>query len=163
MPGIQGGPLMHVIAGKALAFGEALKQDFNKYCKQIVDNAKTLAGEMKNKGYKLVSNGTDTHLILIDLTEKNISGKLAERKLEDAGITTNKNMVPFDTRSPMITSGIRIGTPALTTRGMKEAEMITISDLIDAVISDPENNNLIAKVKCKVEELCTKFKLYPSL
>jgi len=163
MPGIQGGPLMHVIAGKALAFGEALKPDFSIYCKQIVNNAKTLAEEMKNKGYKLVSNGTDTHLILIDLTEKNISGKLAEKKLEHAGITTNKNMVPFDTRSPMITSGIRIGTPALTTRGMKEAEMIIIADLIDRVISDPENDNIINVVKTKVEELCSKFKLYPSL
>ena len=163
MPGIQGGPLMHVIAGKALAFGEALKPSFKKYCKQIILNAKTLSNEMKSKNYKLVSNGTDTHLILIDLTEKNISGKVAERKLEEAGITTNKNMVPFDKRSPMITSGIRIGTPALTTRGMKEKEMVIIADLIDQVISNPDNNQIIAKVKYKVIELCSEFKLYPSL
>ena len=163
MPGIQGGPLMHVIAGKALAFGEALKPSFKKYCKQIILNAKTLSNEMKSKNYKLVSNGTDTHLILIDLTEKNISGKVAERKLEEAGITTNKNMVPFDKRSPMITSGIRIGTPALTTRGMKEKEMVIIADLIDKVISNPDNNQIITKVKYKVIELCSEFKLYPSL
>jgi len=163
MPGIQGGPLMHVIAGKALAFGEALKPEFKDYCKEVVSNAKVLADEMKKKDYTLVSNGTDTHLILIDLTNKGISGKLAEKKLEEAGITTNKNMIPFDTKSPMITSGIRIGTPALTTRGMGKEEMIKIAYLIDKVLSDIDNENIIKNTKTSVEELCATFELYPSI
>ncbi len=120
MPGVQGGPLMHVIAGKAVAFGEAMQPNFTTYCRQIVKNAQTLAETLLNLGYEIVSGGTDTHLILVDLTKKGISGKKAEISLEASGITTNKNMVPFDERSPMITSGIRIGTPALTSRGMKE-------------------------------------------
>ena len=163
MPGIQGGPLMHVIAGKALAFGEALKPDFKNYCKQIIKNASVLADEMKKRDYKLISDGTDTHLILIDLTDKNISGKLAEQKLELAGITTNKNMIPFDTRSPMITSGIRIGTPALTTRGMCESEMLLIADMIDRVILNYDNEKMINDIKNEVENLCKTFNLYPSL
>ena len=163
MPGIQGGPLMHVIAGKALAFGEALKPEFRDYCEKVVSNAKVLADEMKKKDYTLVSGGTDTHLILIDLTNKEISGKLAEQKLEEAGITTNKNMIPFDTKSPMITSGIRIGTPALTTRGMGKEEMIVIAQLIDNVLSDIDNENNISKTKKSVEELCNDFELYPSI
>jgi|TARA_B100001540_G_scaffold46358_1_gene41374 glycine hydroxymethyltransferase len=163
MPGIQGGPLMHVIAGKALAFGEALKPEFRDYCEKVVSNAKVLADEMKKKDYTLVSGGTDTHLILIDLTNKEISGKLAEQKLEEAGITTNKNMIPFDTKSPMITSGIRIGTPALTTRGMGKEEMIVIAQLIDNVLSDIDNENNINKTKKSVEELCNDFELYPSI
>ena len=163
MPGIQGGPLMHVIAGKALAFGEALKPDFKNYCKQIIKNASVLADEMKKRDYKLISDGTDTHLILIDLTDKNISGKLAEQKLELAGITTNKNMIPFDTRSPMITSGIRIGTPALTTRGMCESEMLLIADMIDRVILNYDNEKMINDIKNEVENLCKAFNLYPSL
>tara|TARA_Y100000996_G_scaffold142517_1_gene109170 strand:+ start:2145 stop:3443 length:1299 start_codon:yes stop_codon:yes gene_type:complete len=163
MPGIQGGPLMHVIAGKALAFGEALKPEFKDYCEKVVSNAKVLADEMKKKDYTLVSGGTDTHLILIDLTNKEISGKLAEQKLEEAGITTNKNMIPFDTKSPMITSGIRIGTPALTTRGMGKEEMIVIAQLIDNVLSDIDNENNINKIKKSVEELCDEFELYPSI
>ena len=163
MPGIQGGPLMHVIAGKALAFGEALKPEFRDYCEKVVSNAKVLADEMKKKDYTLVSDGTDTHLILIDLTNKEISGKLAEQKLEEAGITTNKNMIPFDTKSPMITSGIRIGTPALTTRGMGKEEMIVIAQLIDNVLSDIDNENNISKTKKSVEELCNDFELYPSI
>ena len=163
MPGIQGGPLMHVIAGKALAFGEALKPSFKAYCQQIIDNAKVLGDEMINKGYELVSGGTDTHLVLIDLTNKDISGKLAEQKLELAGITTNKNMVPFDKRSPMITSGIRIGTPALTTRGMKQSEMIYIAELIDQVISNIDNEQILNNVRISVEDLCDQFKLYPSI
>ena len=118
---------------------------------------------MKKKDYRLISDGTDTHLILIDLTNKNISGKKAEQKLEEAGITTNKNMIPFDKRSPMITSGIRIGTPALTTRGMKEDQMIYIADLIDKVISDYDNDAVILKVKNEVKNLCDSFKLYPFL
>ena len=131
MPGMQGGPLMHVIAGKAVAFGEAIQPDFIEYCLQIVKNAQILAETLLNLGYEIVSGGTDTHLILVDLTKKGISGKNAEIALEAAGITTNKNMVPFDEKSPMITSGIRIGTPALTSRGMKEDEMVKIANLID--------------------------------
>ena len=163
MPGIQGGPLMHVIAGKALAFGEALKPDFKEYCKKIVANSKILCSELKRRDYKIVSGGTDTHLILIDLTNKNITGKLAEKKLESAGITTNKNMIPFDEKSPMITSGIRIGTPALTTRGMGLDEMVKIASLIDKVISNIDNDDIIGNVKNEVLELCSKFDLYPSL
>ena len=131
MTGIQGGPLMHVIAGKAIAFKEALEPSYKEYCSQIVSNASSLANKMNELGYDLVSKGTDTHLILIDLSNKNITGRLAENRLEEAGITTNKNMVPYDQKSPFVTSGIRIGTPALTTRGMKENEMIFIADLID--------------------------------
>jgi glycine hydroxymethyltransferase len=163
MPGIQGGPLMHSIAGKALAFGEALNSSFKKYCKEIVVNAKALANALQRKNYNLVSGGTDTHLVLIDLSNKNISGKLAENRLEEAGITTNKNMVPFDKRSPMITSGIRIGTPALTTRGMGVGEMEQIATLIDLVINNIDDDLVISKVKSSVIELCDSFKLYPHL
>jgi len=163
MPGIQGGPLMHSIAGKALAFGEALKPSFRKYCKKIVKNAQTLANELQKMNYSLVSGGTDTHLVLIDLSNKNITGKKAENKLEEAGITTNKNMVPFDLKSPMVTSGIRIGTPALTTRGMGETEMKKIAKLIDLVIKNIDDDLVISKVKSSVIELCNSFKLYPNL
>jgi len=163
MPGIQGGPLMHSIAGKALAFGEALNSSFKKYCKEIVVNAKALADSLQKKNYNLVSGGTDTHLVLIDLSNKSISGKLAENRLEEAGITTNKNMVPFDKRSPMITSGIRIGTPALTTRGMGVSEMEQIATLIDLVINNIDDDLVISKVKSSVIELCDSFKLYPHL
>ena len=163
MPGIQGGPLMHVIAGKALAFGEALKPEFKDYCNKIVLNSKMLAQELIKKGYSLVSGGTDTHLILIDLTNKNLTGKIAEKRLEEAGITTNKNMVPFDTKSPMITSGIRIGTPAITTRGMGQEEMILIADLIDKVLNNIEDDSIISSVKNSVEELCKNHQLYPHL
>ena len=163
MPGIQGGPLMHVIAGKALAFGEALKPEFKNYCTKIVSNAKTLAEELIQKDYSVISGGTDTHLILIDLTTKNITGKNAEQRLEEAGITTNKNMIPFDKKSPMVTSGIRIGTPALTTRGMGKNEMIIIAKLIDKVLSSIEDDSVISAVKDEVEELCSHFELYPHL
>ena len=163
MPGIQGGPLMHSIAGKALAFGEALKPSFKEYCKKIVSNAQTLANELQKMDYSLVSGGTDTHLVLIDLSNKNITGKKAENRLEEAGITTNKNMVPFDLKSPMVTSGIRIGTPALTTRGMGETEMKNIAKLIDLVIKDIDDDLVISKVKSSVIELCNSFKLYPNL
>jgi glycine hydroxymethyltransferase len=163
MPGMQGGPLMHSIAGKALAFGEALKPSFKIYSKKIVTNAKVLAEALKVMGYDLVSGGTDTHLVLIDLSNKNISGKLAERRLEEAGITTNKNMVPFDLKSPMVTSGIRIGTPAITTRGMGDKEMKEIAKLIDLVISNIENDSVIDNVKSSVVELCDSFELYPHL
>ncbi len=160
MPGIQGGPLMHSIAGKAVAFGEALQPDFVNYCKKVVNNAQTLAKTLLNLGYDLISGGTDTHLVLIDLTKKDISGKKAENVLEQAGITTNKNMVPFDKKSPLITSGIRIGTPALTTRGFGENEMIEIAKLIDNVISDINNPQVIKNTQKKVYELCSMFPLY---
>ena len=163
MPGIQGGPLMHVIAGKAIAFKEALEPNFKEYSKNVVKNAKVLANALIDLGYELVSGGTDTHVILIDLTNKNISGKVAENRLEEAGITTNKNMIPYDTKSPMITSGIRIGTPALTTRGMGENEMKHIGEMIDQVISNIDNKEIIKSVKNKVEKLCNSFPLYANL
>ena len=163
MPGIQGGPLMHIIAAKAVAFGEALKPEFKEYTKSVVKNAKTMAEEFMSLDYHLISGGTDTHVMLIDLTNKNITGKAAERALEKAGITVNKNMVPFDQRSPFITSGIRIGTPAITTRGMGIAEMREIIKLIDSVINDHENESLIENVKNSVQELCSNFPLYDEL
>ena len=163
MPGIQGGPLMHSIAGKAIAFKEALEPSFKTYSKQIVLNAKTLASELQSMDYKLVSDGTDTHLVLIDLSNKNITGKHAENRLEEAGITTNKNMVPFDKNSPMVTSGIRIGTPALTTRGMGIGEMKIIAGLINLVLKDIDNDLVISKVQSSVIELCSSFELYPNL
>ncbi|HIN97519.1 MAG TPA: serine hydroxymethyltransferase [Candidatus Marinimicrobia bacterium] len=163
MPGIQGGPLMHIIAAKAVAFGEALKPEFLEYSRQIVDNAKNMAEEFLSRGYHLVSGGTDTHLILIDLTEKGITGKKAENALEKVGITVNKNMVPFDQKSPFVTSGIRIGTPAVTTRGMKEDEMKTIVALIDKVISSPDSEDLLSTVMSEVLDLCRDFPLYRDL
>ena len=163
MPGIQGGPLMHVIAGKAIAFKEALNPEFKQYCKQIISNAHTLAISMQNLGYKLISGGTDTHLILIDLSDRGITGKIAEKRLEEAGITTNKNMIPYDEKSPFITSGIRIGTPALTSRGMKDQEMILISELIDKVLSNIDNDNIIKEVNKEVIDLCKSFKLYENI
>tara|TARA_Y100001968_G_scaffold160394_1_gene146612 strand:+ start:606 stop:1901 length:1296 start_codon:yes stop_codon:yes gene_type:complete len=160
MPGIQGGPLMHVIAGKAVAFKEASTLEFKKYCDKIIKNAKAFEEEFLSLGYDLVSGGTDTHLLLIDLSKKNISGKKAENSLELVGITTNKNMVPFDEKSPMITSGIRIGTPSLTTRGMNEDEMKVIARLIDKIITNVDNENVFKKVKEEVKELSGKFPLY---
>ena len=163
MPGIQGGPLMHIIAAKAVAFGEALKPEFSEYARQIVDNAKSMAEEFLSRGYHLVSGGTDTHLVLIDLTEKGITGKKAENALEKVGITVNKNMVPFDQKSPFVTSGIRIGTPAVTTRGMKEDEIKTIVALIDKVISSPDSEDLLSTVMSEVLDLCRDFPLYRDL
>ena len=163
MPGIQGGPLMHIIAAKALAFREALDPSFKVYAQNIIDNSKTMANELLSKDYKLISGGTDTHVILIDLTNKNVTGKSAEKALEKAGITVNKNMVPFDERSPFITSGIRIGSPAITTRGMGVDEMIKIVDFIDEVIKDIENDNVINNVKSKVKSLCKSFPIYREL
>jgi glycine hydroxymethyltransferase len=160
MPGIQGGPLMHVIAGKAVAFGEALKTPYIQYCEKIVKNAQILAETLLNLGYDIVSGGTDTHLVLIDLTKKGISGKKAEITLEEAGITTNKNMVPFDERSPMVTSGIRIGTPAVTTRGFQENEMIQVANLIDNVIQNIQDETIIQNTRNSVSELCTQFPIY---
>ncbi len=160
MPGIQGGPLMHVIAGKAVAFGEALKTPYIQYCEQIVKNAQILAETLLNLGYDIVSGGTDTHLVLIDLTKKGISGKKAEITLEEAGITTNKNMVPFDERSPMVTSGIRIGTPAVTTRGFQENEMVQVANLIDNVIQNIQDETIIKNTRNSVSELCAQFPIY---
>ena len=163
MPGMQGGPLMHIISAKALAFGEALKQDFKKYAQKIVDNAKTMAILLMELDYDLVSNGTDTHVVLIDLTNKNISGKEAEKVLEAAGITVNKNMVPFDQRSPFVTSGIRIGTPAITTRDMGKEEMKEIVRMIDSIIKDSKNIENIHQVKAEVKNLCESYPIYKEL
>ena len=163
MPGVQGGPLMHIIAAKAVAFGEALRPEFKEYAQQIVDNAKFMADEFISRSYKLISGGTDTHVILIDLTNKKITGKAAEKSLEKAGVTVNKNMIPFDEKSPFVTSGIRIGTPAVTTRGMKNDEMKKIVSLIDRVIINPDDDNNLSSVKAKVNELCKFFPLYPEL
>jgi len=160
MPGIQGGPLMHVIAAKAVAFGEALTEEFDKYIQQVLKNAKALANALMEKGYNLVSGGTDNHLMLIDLRNKNVTGKQAESALDKAGITVNKNAVPFDTQPPLITSGIRIGTPAMTTRGMKEEEMKIIAEFIDRVISNINNEDVINKVKQEVKEFTSRFPLF---
>jgi len=159
-PGSQGGPLMHVIAAKAVAFGEALQPDFKEYQKQVKANAKVMAEEFINLGYDLVSGGTDNHLILVDLRSKGLTGKVAEESLDEAGITVNKNMVPFDTESPFVTSGIRIGTPALTTRGFKENEFRSVVELIDQVLQKPEDEANRVKVKQQVREMCEKFPLY---
>ena len=161
MPGVQGGPLMHVIAGKAVAFREALTPGWRDYQKQIVKNAAALAAALIERGYRLVSGGTDTHLMLVDLTSRNITGKDAQEALDRAWITVNKNTVPFETKSPMVTSGIRIGTPAVTTRGMREAEMIEIARLIDRVLSDLGSSAVEAKVRGEVQELTNRFPLYP--
>jgi len=163
MPGIQGGPLMHIIAAKAVAFGEALQPDFTVYTQQIIDNAKAMANEFLSRDYDLVSGGTDTHIILIDLTKKAITGKAAENALEKAGITVNKNMVPFDKRSPFISSGIRIGTPAVTTRGMTRDDMVKIVALIDTIIEKPNDEDNIVRVKAEVNDLCSSFPLYSEL
>lgn len=163
MPGIQGGPLMHIIMAKAVAFGEALEDSFKDYAVQIIKNSQRLAAKMVEKGYDIVSGGTDNHLMLIDLTNKNITGKQAENSLGEAGITVNKNMVPFDTRSPFVTSGIRIGTPAMTTRGMKEDEMDQIAGFIDRVICKYEDAGVLAEVREEVKQLCSRFPLYNGL
>ena len=163
MPGIQGGPLMHIIAAKAVAFGEALQPDFTVYTQQVVDNAKAMANEFLSRDYELISGGTDTHVILIDLSNKAITGKVAENALEKAGITVNKNMVPFDERSPFITSGIRIGTPAITTRCMTQDDMVKIVALIDSVIEKPDDEGNIVRVKAEVNDLCSSFPLYSEL
>lgn len=160
MPGIQGGPLMHIIAAKAIAFGEALKPEFKVYCQKVIDNAKALARALIGYGFDLVSGGTDNHLVLIDLHNKNISGKKAETLLESIGITSNKNMVPFDDRSPFVTSGMRLGTPALTSRGFTEEDMRQIAAIIDHVISDPENEAVLEQAKNDVKNLVANHPLY---
>jgi len=163
IPGIQGGPLMHVIAGKAVAFKEALQPDFESYGKQVIKNAQTLAATLVKLGYHIISDGTDNHLMLADLRSKNVTGKDTQEALDESGITVNKNAVPFDDKSPLITSGIRIGTPALTTRGMKEPEMEYIGELIDEVIVNIRKKDVYATVAKKVEELCRRFPLYAEL
>ncbi len=159
MPGIQGGPLMHIIAAKAVAFKEALEPEFKIYTQQIKINAYRLAENLISKGYKIISNGTDNHLMLLDLRNKNISGKDAQESLDLAGITVNKNAVPFDDKSPLVTSGIRIGTPALTSRGMKENEMDKIAELIDKVILNPSSQIVIQEVKKEIEIFTAPFPL----
>ncbi len=159
-PGIQGGPLMHVIAAKAVAFKEAMQPAFAEYQKQVISNARVLSTELMNRGYDLVSGGTDNHLMLVDLTKREITGKEAEEALVKAGITVNKNTIPFETRSPFVTSGIRIGVPAATTKGMKEAEMKQIASLIDRALKDRASEESLASIKNEVRELCARFPFY---
>lgn len=163
MPGIQGGPLMHVIAAKAVSFKEALENNFLDYAKQVIKNAQAMANKLITMDYKVISGGTDNHLMLIDLRNKNISGKAAQETLDEVGITCNKNSVPFDDKSPLVTSGIRIGTPALTTRGMKESEMERIADMINKVISAPKDERIKKEVSEEVKNLTSGFKLYDDL
>ena len=160
-PGIQGGPLMHIIAAKAVCFKEAMEPSFAGYQRQIAANAKRLAASISGHGFRLVSGGTDNHLMLVDVFSKGLTGKVAEAALGKASITVNKNAIPFDQNPPMVASGIRIGTPAVTTRGMQEAEMDQIGDLIARVLSAPENDRTLATVKSEVERLCRRFPLYP--
>jgi glycine hydroxymethyltransferase len=163
-PGVQGGPLVHIIAAKAVSFGEALRDDFKTYQQQIVTNAMTLAETLAESGLRLVSGGTDNHLILVDvfMNGKGITGKAAEKALEDVDITVNKNTIPFDTNKPFVASGVRIGTPALTTRGMKEAEMRQIGEMIAAVIREPESDAVKTRVRGEVAEITARFPMYPS-
>ena len=162
-PGTQGGPLMHIIAAKAVAFKEALEPSFRDYCKQIIKNAQQLANMLLNNGYSLLSGGTDNHLMLVDLSPQKLTGKQAETVLDASGITVNKNMVPFDTQSPMITSGIRIGTPAVTTRGLKETEMNFVGNLIHTVLTNVGNQSVYDRTRAEVKQLCDKFPLYTFL
>ena len=157
-PGTQGGPLMHVIAAKAICFKEAMAPEFKNYQKQTIANATALAGELRKKGFTLVSGGTDNHLILIDLRNKGLTGKVAEKMLDEIGITANKNTIPFDPESPFVTSGLRIGTPAVTTRGMREEDMAEIADLINLTLTDLENSR--AEIIARVEKLCSEYPLY---
>jgi len=159
-PGIQGGPLMHVIAAKAVAFKEALTPEFKTYAEQVVKNAQALAEELVSRGYNLVSGGTDNHLMLLDFTGTDLTGKVAEAVLEKAGITVNKNAVPFDTRSPFVTSGVRIGTPASTTRGLKEKEMRQVGAWVDEALQNQENDAVLARIRGEIRELCQQFPLY---
>ena len=159
-PGIQGGPLMHVIAAKAVAFKEALSDEFKVYQQQVLDNAKVLADELVKKGFRIVSSGTDNHLMLVDLRSKNITGKEAQFLLDEIGITANRNTIPFEPLSPFVTSGIRLGTPALTTRGLKEEDIREVADIIADVIENREDSAVIEAAKAKVQAICKKFPLY---
>ncbi len=163
-PGVQGGPLMHIIAAKAVAFGEALRDDFKVYQQQVIANAKALADTLSTEGLRLVSGGTDNHLLLVDvfMDGKGITGKVAEKALDEVHITVNKNTIPFDTNKPFVASGIRLGTPALTTRGMKEEEMRSIGEMIASVIHEPESEEIRAKVRQGVAEITAKFPMYPT-
>jgi glycine hydroxymethyltransferase len=160
-PGVQGGPLMHIIAAKAVCFREASEPAFAQYQRQIVANAARLATVLSTAGFRLVSGGTDNHLMLVDVFSKGITGKAAEAALGRAGITVNKNAIPFDQNPPMVASGIRIGTPAVTTRGMREAEMDLVGELITRALSTPDDDAALGAVRAEVERLCRKFPLYP--
>ena len=162
-PGIQGGPLQHIIAAKAIAFGEILTDEFSVYAQQVITNAQSMAKAFVDKGYQLISGGTDNHLMLIDLRNKNISGKKAEQALVQADITLNKNMVPFDDKSAFVTSGIRVGTAAITTRGMKEADMQFVVNVVDKVLMNADDTALIDSVRGEVNEFMKQFVLYPEL
>ncbi len=162
-PGMQGGPLVHIIAAKAVAFGEALREDFKDYQRRILSNAKALADGLQEQGFRLVSGGTDNHLVLVDvfMGGKGVTGKVAEKALEAAGITVNKNTIPFDTNKPFVASGVRLGTPALTTRGMGEAEMREVARLIAEALSAPDSEEVRDRVRRSVHELAARFPLYP--
>jgi glycine hydroxymethyltransferase len=162
-PGIQGGPLVHVIAAKAVSFKEAMTEEFKIYQAQVIKNARALAENLQKYGFQLVSGGTDNHLMLVDMNNKNITGKIAEEVLEDAGLTVNKNAIPFDTQSRFVTSGIRIGTPTVTTRGLKEPEMVKIADWINRAIVNRDNKEELAAIRLEVRMLCDEFPLYPEL
>jgi glycine hydroxymethyltransferase len=160
-PGIQGGPLMHIIAAKAVCFQEALEPGFAEYQRQIVANAGRLATNLSAAGFRLVSGGTDNHLMLVDVFSRGLTGKVAEAALGKAGITVNKNAIPFDQNPPMVASGIRIGTPAITSRGMREPEMDIVGELIARALASPDDDAALGNVKAEVEALCRKFPLYP--
>ena len=162
-PGIQGGPLEHIIAAKAVCFKLAMEDEFKQYQKQVVKNAKTLAEELKKRDLRIVSGGTDNHLMLVDVTPLNITGKIAEEALDIAGITVNKNTIPFDQNPPLISSGIRIGSPSVTTRGMREDEMVTIAELISEALKNTDNENMLLSVKSKVKELTSEFPIYKDI
>jgi glycine hydroxymethyltransferase len=162
-PGIQGGPLEHVIASKAIAFGEILSDEFTSYARQVQSNAQAMAKALVAKEYNIISGGTDNHLMLIDLRNKNITGKKAQETLDKAHITLNKNAVPYDDKSPFVTSGIRIGVPAITTRGMKESHMQTVVDLIDKVLMNIDDAQMVSTVSKEVHEFMLQFPLYPEL
>jgi glycine hydroxymethyltransferase len=161
-PGVQGGPLMHIIAAKAVCFKEAMEPSFVAYQKQTLANAQALARSLTSHGYRLVSGGTDNHLMLVDVFSKGVTGKVAEASLGKAGITVNKNAIPFDQNPPMVASGIRVGTPALTTRGMRETEMEQIAALMARVLAAPDDDRVLGMVKTEVEQLCRRFPLYDS-
>lgn len=162
-PGIQGGPLVHVIAAKAVSFKEAMGDSFKEYQAQVVKNARTLGEHLQKAGFRLVSGGTDNHLLLVDLNNKDITGKLAEEVLEDAGLTVNKNAIPFDIQSRFVTGGIRIGTPAVTTRGLKEKEMVQVADWINRAITNRDNKEELARIRLEVRMMCEEFPLYPEV
>jgi glycine hydroxymethyltransferase len=162
-PGTQGGPLEHIIAAKAISFGEIITDEFTDYAKQIQVNAQKMAQAFVKKDYNLISGGTDNHLMLIDLRNKNITGKKAQETLDKAEITLNKNSVPFDDKSPFVTSGIRVGVPAITTRGMKEGHMQHVVDLVDRVLMNIDNENVITEVRNEVKDFMNQFPLYPEL